>query len=165
MKQDKASISGALRIWITDIKGVKRLVLDEHNAIQADYAAAIAAEMDTNIGQDYQMDGLFDGNTNLGAGNNGESGIALLDSGGGLWYEMDMDANRRSNAWSIFTGNFTLAGGVNLANSNSLILGWSWANATTDFDVMIAKAGSFPVGGITVGAGETLNVEWTIKHS
>ncbi len=157
-------IRGHIKVFITRVSGKKELVFEDHNAIQAAYANATVDMLDTTT--DFTLaDDRFNGNTNLGAGNNGENGIAIKD-GGGLWYEMIMATpvvtlNTYAGADVLFVGTFT-GTGITVADANSVLLGHSWNNGGLTFDTLIAKPSSW--SSQAVGAAEILTIEWTISH-
>ena len=164
-KSEVVGISGHVRVFITDNKtGVKRLVFDDHNAIQAAYANAIVDALDTAVGLNYSMDNLFNGNTNLGAGNDGEDGIAIKDNGG-LWYEMIMATPVVSGGETLFVGTFT-GTGITVANAADVQLGHNWVNAGLTFGIAGVTLFALPSSWASqaVAAGETLTIEWTIGH-
>lgn len=156
--KDQFKIRGYIKVFITRVSGEKELVFEDHNAIQAEYAEAIvdALQSATN----YAIDDFFDGNTNLGAGNNGEDGIAIKESGG-LWYEM-ITSSSISGGKVTFTGTFTGVG-ITVADANSVLLGHSWNNAGSTFDTLVAKPSAW--SSQDVGAGEILTIVWVIEHT
>ena len=162
MKQENMGISGHIRVFITDnLTGIKRLVFEDHNAIQTAYATAIAADL--NLGTNFAMDNLFNGNTNLSAANDGEDGIAIKDSGG-LWYEMIIATPVVSGGNVLFIGTFTGLG-ITIAAGADVKLGHNWVNAGLDFD---GGVGLFAVPSAWASQAvlitETITIEWTIKH-
>lgn len=157
--EDIVGLSGFIRVWITDNKtGIKRLVFEDRNAVQAAYANAVVDGLDG--GTNYAIDNRFSGNTNLGVGNNGEDGIAIKDIGG-LWYEMSMIANVRSTGWLTMSGTFT-GTGITVDTSNDVLLGHSWNNAGSTFDTLIAKPTAWTSQAVLIT--ETLTIDWIIKH-
>lgn len=159
--KEQAGIFGYIKVFITDnITGKKRLVFEDKNAIQPAYANAIVDSLDASVGKNYSIDNKFNGNTNLGAGNNGEDGIAIKDQGG-LWYEMAMPANVVTVGEVLFVGAFTGVG-ITIADANSVLFGHSWNNGGLTFDTVIAKPGSW--SSQPVLNTETITLYWTIKH-
>ena len=171
--KENTGIYGYIKVFITRENGVKELVFEDKNAIQANYANMIVDALDTGVGFNYSMDNLFNGNTNLGAGNDGEDGIAIYDNVGGLWYEMNMTdppvvtkglvgAGYGNVLW---VGTFTGAG-ITVANANQVLLGSNWVNAGLSFGAagaeVIAKPSSWASQAVLIT--ETLTIEWTIKH-
>ena len=153
--QAQVGISGAIKVWITNnITGKKILVQDIPNAIQTAYAAKIVDMLQTNT--DFTLaDDMFNGNANPPP--NGENGIAIKD-GGGLWYEMIMSAPVVAAGWITFTGTFTGVG-ITVADAASVNLGHDYA---APFNTIIALPSAW--ASQAVGAGETLTIEWIIKH-
>ena len=150
------SISGHIRVFITDnLTGIKRLVFEDHNAIQAAYAAAIATALQSGVGTNYTFDNLFNGN--LQPPTNGEDGIAIKDSGG-LWYEMDMATPVVSGGNVLFVGTFTGVG-ITIANAASVNLGH---NYSAPFATIVALPSAWASQAVLIT--ETITIEWTIMH-
>ncbi len=161
--EDNIGIAGYIRVFITDNKtGRKRLVFEDKNAIQAEYAEIIVDALQAT--KDYGMDSLFSGYANPPTED--EDGIAIKDSGG-LWYEMIMAVNVRSDAEIKFVGTFTGVG-ITVADANSVLLGHKWENAVTDFTSVGDAYGAFAKPSSWASQAvlntETLTIEWTIKH-
>jgi len=162
---DNIGIFGSIKVWITDNKtGIKRLTQDIPNAIQSDYADIIVDALQATV--DFDMDNLHNGNVTPPTP--GEDGIAIYDSVGGNWYEMNMAATVRSAGWVTFTGTFTGVG-ITVANTAGVQLGHTWEFATLEYTSIGTAYGKFAVPSAwasqAVGAGETLTIEWIIKHS
>ena len=163
MKQENLGISGHIKVFITDnLTGIKRLVFEDHNAIQAAYAACIVDALDTGVGFNYSMDNLFNGNANPPP--DGEDGIAIKDNGG-LWYEMIMAAPVVSGGWVLWVGTFTGVG-ITVANAADVRLGHDWLTAAPNDFVSGGSAFAVPSAWTSQGVlnTETLTIEWTIKH-
>ena len=123
MKEQQMGISGHIKVWITDnITGVKRLHFEHKNAIQANYAGAIVDHLDHATTVLFGITApRFDGNTNLSAANDGESGIAFEEDGG-LFYEMIMATPVQSAGNVTFVGRFTGLG-VTITTGAQVLLG------------------------------------------
>ena len=162
-KSDDVGISGHIKVYITDIHGVKRLTFEDHNAIQAEYAEIIVDSLVATV--DYDMDDLHSGNAT--PPDEDEDGIAIKDNVGGLWYEMIMGANVNSAGTVTFTGTFTGVG-ITVDNANQVYLGHKWENAVPDYTSVGDAYGMFAKPSAwasqAVGAGETLTIEWIIYH-
>jgi len=165
-KDEGMGISGHIKVWITDnITGVKRLHFENKNAIQANYAGAIVDHLDHATTVLFGVTApLFNGNTNLGAGNDGESGIALEEDGG-LFYEMIMATPVQSGGNVTFVGTFTGLG-ITVTTGAQVLLGRNWVNAGTSFGAAGAEVWAVPAGWVAtpVLITETLTIEWIIKH-
>ena len=156
-------ISGHVKIYITDnITGKKRLVFDDHNAIQAAYATAIVDELDSGVGQDYHLDNLFNGMVTPPTA--GEDGIVIKDNGSGNWYEMTMSTPVKTNytdgSQVLFVGTFTGAA-ITISAAADINLGWNYA---TPFTIIIAIPNAAGWAAIPVLITEKLTIEWIIKH-
>lgn len=150
------SISGSIKVWITDnITGKKRLHFETPNSIQAAYAGAIVDALDTAVGTSIALDNLFNGN--LTPPTNGEDGIAIQDNGG-AWYEMDMEPIVYSGGWVTITGTFTGVG-ITVALAAEVNLGHNYNAPFTRIIAIPASWTSTPVLNT-----ETLTIEWIVKH-
>ena len=162
-KSDNVGISGYIKVWITDIHGVKRLTFEDRNAIQSDYADIIVDALQAT--KDYDMDNLHNGNVTPPTP--GEDGIAIYDSVGGNWYEMNMAATTDNSNDVTFTGTFTGVG-ITVSNTAGVQLGHNWEFAALEYTSIGNAYGKFAVPSAwasqAVGAGETLTIEWIIKH-
>ncbi len=162
-KGEGLGIRGHVRAWITDnATGKKRLVFDNHNAVLAAYAEEIVDALVLNT-VDYALDNRFNGNTNLGAGNDGEDGIAIKENGG-LWYEMNMETPVVSGDQITFVGTFTGVL-VTITAAADVKLGHNWVNAGLDFEGGVGLYAN-PAGWAsqTIQIAETLTIEWIISH-
>ena len=164
MRKENLGISGHIRVFITDnLTGKKRLVFEDHNAIQAAYAACIVDALDTGVGFNYSMDNLFNGNANPPP--DGQDGIAIKDSGG-LWYEMNMATAVVSAGEVLWLGTFTGVG-ITVAAAADVKLGHNWLTAAPNDFVSGGSAFALPSSWASqaVLITETLTIEWTIKHA
>lgn len=163
VKSDNVGIYGSIKVWITRETGKKELVFEDKNAIQSDYADIIVDALQGTV--DFDMDSLFNGYTTPPTED--EDGIAIYDNVGGNWYEMNMATTVRSAGWVTFTGTFTGVG-ITVANTAGVMLGHKWENAVPDFTSVGDAYGKFAIpsswASQAVGAGETLTIEWIIKH-
>lgn len=152
--KSKFGLSGHIKVFITRINGIKELVFEDHNAIQAAYAEKVvdALQSATN----YAMDNLFNGYTQPPP--NGQDGIAIKDQGG-LWYEMSMAVNVRTVGEVLFVGTFTGVG-ITVADAASVNLGHNYNAPFTTIIALPSSWSSQPVLNT-----ETLTIEWTIKHT
>jgi len=162
MTQENMGICGYIKVFITRENGIKELVFEDKNAIQATYAAMIVDALDTGVGFDYSLDNLFNGNTNPPP--NGEDGIAIKENGG-LWYEMIMATPVVSAGEALFVGTFTGVA-ITVPDANSVLLGHNWVNAGSSFGAAGAELVAKPSAWASqaVGVAEILTIEWTIKH-
>jgi len=165
MNKEQAGIKGRVRVFITDIYGVKRLTFDDHNAIQGDYADIIVDALQAVT--DYGMNAMFTASANPPAED--EDGIAIKENAGGLWYSMIMAATVVSSGVIKFTGTFLNAGALlTFANAADIMIGQKWENAATDFTSVGDAYGKWavPAGWVSqaVDTGETMTIEWTITH-
>ncbi len=160
-KSENVGIFGHVKVYITDNKtGNKRLVFDDHNAIQSSYATIIVDALQATT--DYGMDNMFNGNANPPP--DGEDGIAIKD-GGGLWYEMIMAATVRSASTITFTGTFTGVG-ITIADANSVLLGHDWLTAAPNDFVTGGGAFAKPSSWASQAVlnTETITIEWILSH-
>ena len=166
MNNEQTGIRGHIRVWITDIYGVKRLTQDFDNAIRAAYAEIIVEALKAAV--DYGLNAPFVASTNPPTED--KDGIIIKENAGGLWYGMIMGANVRSAGAIKFTGTFLNAGALlTFANAADVLLGHKYENAApTDFTSVgdaysyFANAGGW--ASQAVATGETLTIEWTITH-
>lgn len=150
-------IEGSVKVYLTDNKtGIKRLHFETKNSIQAAYAAGIVDALDNGSGlTSIALDDLFDGN--LTPPTNGEDGIAIKDNGG-TWYEMDMEPIVYSGGFVTIIGTFTGVG-ITVALAVEVNLGH---NYNAPFTRIIAIPASW--SSVSPTAGQTLTIEWLIKH-